>query len=135
MSSMIIVRRKFSSHMLLKYLLELIYHFKIKKNMLSEISYGKHIQGEIVDFTQHECGGCGIPFFVPTKWINNKIQQHGSFHCPNGCRRVFSGKTEAEKLKEKLALLQQEKNATEQKLQDQFLDALNEKKKLERKLK
>lgn len=103
--------------------------------MLTEILYGKHIQGEIIDFTMHECGGCGIPFFVPTKWLNAKIENHGSFHCPNGCDRVFTGKSKAEKLEQELRNLQLRKEQSEQELQNRWLDTLSEKKKLERKLK
>lgn len=99
--------------------------------MLSEIQWGKKIQGEVIDFTMMECGGCGIPFYVPTRWYNSKVKNHGEFHCPNGCNRIFAVKTEAEKLKEKLA----EKEKREQELQDKWLDALGEKYKLEKQLK
>lgn len=103
--------------------------------MLTEVIYGKHIQGEVIDFTMHECGGCGIPFFVPTKWLNTRINNHGEFHCPNGCNRVFTGKSEAEKLKEKLEQVEREKAQREEELQNKWLDTLHEKQKVEKKLK
>lgn len=103
--------------------------------MLIEVKYGKHIQGEVVDFQMIECGGCGIPFFVPTRWLNQRIQNKGEFHCPNGCNRIFIGKTEAEKAKERIEQLKVESAKKEQELQDKWLDALGEKNKLERKLK
>lgn len=103
--------------------------------MLTEVKYGKHIQGEIIDFTMHECGGCGIPFFVPTRWLNDRKNNNGDFHCPNGCSRVFTGKPEATKLKEELEQLKAEGQKREQELQDRWLDTLNEKNKLEKKLK
>lgn len=103
--------------------------------MLSEIKYDKHIQGEVIDFTMMECGGCGIPFFVPTRWKNSKVQDHGSFSCPNGCSRIFVAKTDAEKAKEELEQLKTEKEKSEQELQNKWLDALGEKCKLEKQLK
>lgn len=54
------------------------------------------------NFTQMICGGCGIPFFVPEKWRKEKVDNKGSFSCPNGCSRVFVGETEAEKLRKQL---------------------------------
>ena len=103
--------------------------------MLTEVQYGKHIQGEVIDFTMHECGGCGIPFFVPSRWLDNKKNNNGSFNCPNGCSRVFTGKTEAKKLKEELEKIKTDSTKREQQLQDRWLDALGEKNKLEKKLK
>jgi hypothetical protein len=103
--------------------------------MLTEVIYGKHIQGEVIDFTMLECGGCGIPFFVPTKWKNSKVNEHGAFSCPNGCSRVFIGKTEAEKLKDEMELLKKQSSQREEELQNKWLDTLGEKHKLEKQMK
>lgn len=103
--------------------------------MLSEIKQDKHIAGEVVDFIQMECGNCGIPFFVPTRWRNNKINSHGSFSCPNGCSRIFVAKSEAEKLKEQLDNVLKEKSNREEELTNKWLDALGEKQKLSKQLK
>lgn len=48
------------------------------------------------------CGGCGITYAVPAEWRAARIQDHKTFHCPNGCQRHYPGKTEAEKLREQL---------------------------------
>lgn len=103
--------------------------------MLSEIKYEKQIQGEVIDFTQMECGNCGIPFFVPTRWRRNKIEAHGSFHCPNGCVRVYLKQTEAEKLKEEIENLKLQKEKEHEELQNKWLDAVIEKNKVEKRLK
>ncbi len=103
--------------------------------MLTGVQYGKHIQGEVIDFTMHECGGCGIPFCVPTRWLNDRKNNHGEYYCPNGCNRWFAGKTEAQKLKEELEQIKADRVEREQLLQDRWLDALGEKNKLEKKLK
>lgn len=103
--------------------------------MLTEVKYGGHIQGEVIDFTQHECGNCGIPFFVPTRWLKNKINEHGSFCCPNGCNRKFTGKSDAEKVREELEALKREKERQHELLQNKLLDTINEKNKVEKQLK
>jgi hypothetical protein len=57
-----------------------------------------------IDMTTINCGSCGIPFAIPTNYYNKLLETHAEFHCPNGCTRYFAAKTEAEKLKEKLAI-------------------------------
>lgn len=89
---------------------------------------------EAVDFTQHECGSCGIPFFVPTKWLKNKINNKGDYTCPNGCMRTFIGKSEAEKVKEQLEKYKQEVQGEKEALTNRLLDVINEKSQLEKKL-
>lgn len=103
--------------------------------MLSEVKYGKHIQGEVIDFTMLECGGCGIPFFVPTKWKNNKVEQKGSFSCPNGCGRQFCGETKEEKLKREMLQLKQLHEDHNQKLIDKWLDEKKKANDLQKQLK
>lgn len=103
--------------------------------MLTEIKYGKHIQGEVIDFTMHECGNCGIPFFVPTKWLIAKQAENGSFKCPNGCARVFVGETAAQKLQRELDQLKIDKAREHEALQNKWLDTLSDKIKVEKKLK
>lgn len=103
--------------------------------MLTEVKYGKHISGEIIDFTQNECGGCGIPFYVPTKWFDSRIKNKGKYSCPNGCNRVFIGKTETDVLQEKLDALKKQKDKEREELQNKLLDTMCEKMKLEKQLK
>ncbi len=103
--------------------------------MLSEVKYGKHIQGEVVDFTMLECGGCGIPFFVPTKWKNEKVNEHGGFKCPNGCNRIFTAETEKEKLQKELDNEKKLRLKEHEDLQNKWLDEMGRANKLEKKLK
>lgn len=53
-----------------------------------------------------ECGaaGCGCTFGMTQTMYNRRCEDHRPFWCPNGHERYFSGKSEAEKLKEKLDL-------------------------------
>jgi uncharacterized Zn-finger protein len=87
----------------------------------------KNIWGNLthvtLDMTSIECGGCGIPFAVPTNYYQKLVENHGSFHCPNGCSRKFTKQTEAEKLKEKLALTESalnQKSVANIQLEDQL---------------
>lgn len=48
------------------------------------------------------CITCGIVFGVPADWDNHRQQKHDSFYCPNGHSQYYSGKSEAEKLREQL---------------------------------
>ncbi len=90
---------------------------------------------ERVDFVLETCCNCGIPFFMPTYFKNQKLSNKGEpFYCPNGHGQYYSGKTEAEKLKDQLEKLKQEKNRHEEELQNRWLDTLNEKNKLEKQL-
>lgn len=65
----------------------------IKMNLLIQESL-------TVEFKQLDCGGCGITYFVPTTWYNERVNNRGSFSCPNGCSRIFTAKSKEELLKE-----------------------------------
>lgn len=45
----------------------------------------------------HQCGSCGIWFAAPVEFWTRRRDDHSSFYCPNGHARYFSGKSEAEK--------------------------------------
>lgn len=102
--------------------------------MLTAIKPEQRIQGETIDFTMLECGGCGIPFFVPTQWKKKKVNEHASFSCPNGCNRRFIGKSDAELLQEKLEEQRRIYEEEQRILQDRLLDEINEKKKIKKDL-
>lgn len=104
-------------------------------SLLTEIQYGKVIAGETMSFTQLICGGCGIPFYIPTHRYNTLVETKGSFHCPNGCSRSFIGKTKAEILQEQLDKTKAQALLKEQELQNQFLDELGKNLKLTKQLK
>jgi hypothetical protein len=103
--------------------------------MIKEVERGNtHV--ETIGFTMEMCINCGMPFFMPTCHYKRLLANKGeTFYCPNGHGQHYAGKTEAEKLKERLEQLEIEKNKREQELQDKWLDALSEKQKIENKLK
>jgi hypothetical protein len=46
--------------------------------------------------------GCGVVFAVPRWWETKRREDHTSWYCPNGHAQHFPGKSEAEKLRERL---------------------------------
>lgn len=48
------------------------------------------------------CGGCGITFGMEETFYNLRKSDHKNWHCPNGCERHFTSKSEADKLREEL---------------------------------
>lgn len=56
------------------------------------------------------------------------------FYCHNGHSQYYSGKSEAEKLKDQLEKLKIEKQKQEEELQNRLLDALSERNKAEKQL-
>lgn len=56
------------------------------------------------------CSACGIAFAVPENWFRARKNDHKTWWCPNGDRQHFPGKTEADKLRERL---EQEKRCCE----------------------
>lgn len=63
-----------------------------------------------VPFRLINCGadGCGIQFAMPLAWYEARCRDHAGWYCPNGHRRAFLGKSEAEKLRDELAAAQRE---------------------------
>lgn len=49
------------------------------------------------------CGKCGIPFAVPDNWRQKRMEDHETFYCPNGHPRAFTGKSDAQQLRDELA--------------------------------
>ena len=53
------------------------------------------------------CEGCGITWAAPIKWHEERIQDHKTFYCPNGCKRYYPQENEEEIL---ARLLDQERS-------------------------
>ncbi len=58
-------------------------------------------------FTVIECGGCGVMFAMTEAYNKQRREDHKGWCCPNGCNRIYEGKTEAQKLREQLATAEQ----------------------------
>lgn len=70
------------------------------------------IDGSGMRFERICCGGCGIEFYVPQTWVENRRDKGecgGKFHCPNGHSRFWKESTldkirrERDRLKQTLA--------------------------------
>lgn len=49
------------------------------------------------------CGECGVTFGLESTYRNDRLKNHKlEWYCPNGHSRVFSGKTDEERLKAEL---------------------------------
>lgn len=49
------------------------------------------------------CGECGVAFGLEAEYRKERLDNHRlGWYCPNGHSRVFSGKTDLEKLKDEL---------------------------------
>lgn len=53
-------------------------------------------------FTTIHCYKCGIPFAVTTEFDEERLKRRDSFYCPAGHGQVYTGKSEAQKLREEL---------------------------------
>lgn len=60
------------------------------------------------------CGECGVPFAMTESFQKQKLQDRTTFYCPSGHPRVYTGKTEAQKLQEQLDRERQVREAAEQ---------------------
>lgn len=85
--------------------------------------------GAVLQFTQkletQPCARCGIIFAVPGDFIAELRRSKGNIYCPAGHQLVFSGPTEAERLKEQLAAKERELSSTAYQLKN--VRDLNEK--------
>lgn len=57
------------------------------------------------------CCSCGIEFAMPEDFRARKLENHSNFYCPAGHPQFFSGKSEADKLRDQLAVKQREVEA------------------------
>lgn len=90
---------------------------------------------ESIDFVQEHCCTCGIPFFIPTYHKKRLLNSQEWFYCPNGHQQHYTGKTEAQKLKEQLEATQQQAAKERQELEDKWLEEAGKRAKLERQMK
>ena len=60
-----------------------------------------------------ECCNCGITFGVLKSWNDRLVQSRQKFYCPNGHAQSYTGKSEAQKLQERLDAAMREKENAE----------------------
>jgi DNA repair exonuclease SbcCD ATPase subunit len=62
-----------------------------------------HVPDVTISLAAETCYLCGVPFAMPAEMKKKRLEDHGVFHCPNGHGQCYSGKTEAQQLREQLA--------------------------------
>jgi DNA-binding XRE family transcriptional regulator len=68
---------------------------------------------ETIEYSTVKCGGCGVRFAFERSYYEKRLEDHKTFHCPNGCVRHFTGKSEAERLREEVERQKQMREAEE----------------------
>lgn len=61
-------------------------------------------------FVVEECCKCGVQFGVTSALHQRRLKDRDWFYCPNGHAQHYVGKTEAQKLKERLAATERDRN-------------------------
>lgn len=59
---------------------------------------------ETTTYATITCGadGCGVQYALSKEFRDERVKDHGTFYCPNGHRRHYAGRNEAEELQRKL---------------------------------
>lgn len=91
--------------------------------------------GETLFFTMEMCVNCGMPFLMLDTFRKERMEDHQSFYCPAGHSQFYSGKTEAQKLREQLEQEQKSHAKELDSVQNMLLDEINTRKKAEKQLK
>lgn len=63
-----------------------------------------------VTLVSQSCGGCGVIFAMTAEFRQARIDDHADWYCPNGHVRHFVAKSEAEKLRERLAAVERQRD-------------------------
>lgn len=68
---------------------------------------------EQTEFVTEQCCHCGISFAMTADLYRRRLNDHNKFYCPNGHAQHYSGKTEAQKLRDQLERERSMREATE----------------------
>ena len=61
---------------------------------------------KITTFNTLTCSECGVPFALEAGYMRQRRDDHGTFHCPNGHRQYYPGKSDAERERERAEILE-----------------------------
>ncbi len=62
------------------------------------------------------CADCGITFYLTDKFDDRLRENHNTFYCPHGHPQSYKGKTEAERLREQVRKLEEDKKLLNEEL-------------------
>ena len=72
-----------------------------------------------INFVEESCYKCGLPFAMTEDFKEERLKDRGEFFCPKGHGQIYTGKSEAEKLREQLRWETLEREAVEAQLKRQ----------------
>ncbi len=90
---------------------------------------------ELFQFIMEECCNCGIPFMFSSSKKKELLSSKETFFCPNGHAQHYTGKSEAEKLQDKLNQMEREKEEQIKNIQNLLMDKIDDNHKLTKQLK
>lgn len=73
-------------------------------------SHAFHYSDTLISQT---CIKCGVKFAFPEELDSKLRENHETFYCPNGHPQMYTGKTEAQKLRDELAREKQRREMAE----------------------
>lgn len=76
----------------------------------------KYVYG--VGFETLQCANCNICFAITSDFMKRRRDDHEGFYCPNGHSNVYNGKSEEEKLNDRLINVLSENNQLRQESDD-----------------
>lgn len=65
------------------------------------------------DYRRLQCSECAVTYYFPEKWCTNAHHEKKGWKCPNGHGQIFTGDTEAEKLRRERDRLKQDQSRLE----------------------
>lgn len=65
------------------------------------MGYRGHTITESTTLVTEECCNCGVLFAITADMQDRLVQSHAQFYCPNGHGQSYTGKTEAQKQRER----------------------------------
>lgn len=76
------------------------------------------------------CVDCGTPFAMTKSMMDDRREKHGAFWCPNGHSLIFPAKSEADKLRDKLAAAERQLAEANRQLSEVDLERARRRKQL-----
>ena len=83
-----------------------------------------------LEFDRVDCCSCGIAFYVGSKWIGQKKNDHSNFYCPNGHSNYYPGESNEEKVTRKLEFEKNRRISAELELKKQKLENVKSQKRI-----
>jgi len=77
----------------------------VRQRVIGSTNFGR------VTLQIDSCCNCGVIYAMPSDLDDQRREDHGTFYCPNGHGQHYTGKTEAQKLREQLAAAERQRDS------------------------